>query len=120
MNHCSSSLIRKYFNHKHKARRRCTKRIAILNDFGKFTPDISDFKSQNVQILLNRMLTYYAIKNSGAIEMVHPFQFNDITMRNGIEVNIKTIMCKFLENIPDACWEKITIELNLATSLSNK
>ena len=87
-------------------------RIAILKDHWKFTPTAEDFKEQDAYILITRMAMMYALKQNGEVNMVHESHFNDIAVRLGVDTKIKELLCGFIENLPENCWNKAVAELS--------
>ncbi|MFN8771204.1 MAG: hypothetical protein ACK5Z5_06595 [Neisseriaceae bacterium] len=88
------------------------KRVAIYKDYwGK--PNKSDFEIYDAQIIVDRLLAYYTLNNKGELRMVHPFQINDIAVRNNVNTHFREIMCQEIEQLPESCWQQVIEELDL-------
>ena len=94
-------------------------RISIFKNNWFYVPTIEDFKVQKTQILLNRMLTMYALKQDGKIVMVHPYQINDILLEKKVDANLQDVLCEFINKIPKDCWQNVTHKLNLNKTVKN-
>ena len=89
------------------------KRIAVIQDFWRFTPEPQDFVEYNAQILMNSMFNMYALKN-GKVEMLHHFQIEDIAKhKNRTTTGIAKVLLSYIENIPESLWQDVTDELKL-------
>ncbi|MFN8771036.1 MAG: hypothetical protein ACK5Z5_04905 [Neisseriaceae bacterium] len=88
------------------------KRVAIYKDYwGK--PNKFDFETYDAQVIVDRLLAYYAINNKGEVRMVHPYQISDIAFRNKINTHFREVMCQEIEQLPEGCWQQVLEELNI-------
>ncbi|MBP9742842.1 MAG: hypothetical protein KBD37_05740 [Burkholderiales bacterium] len=88
------------------------KRILKLDDYWHFTPNTNDFKNFGSNLLLNRLLSLYTLKDNKP-EMVHLFQISEAATRNNYSINFDKLICEAIQKIPEDCWEKIKRELCL-------
>ena len=93
------------------------KRIAMLDGYWHLTPSKADFEAQNVSVLMSRMLMMYVLKQNGEIEMLHHFQIDEAAKLNRIEINLADTLCKVIEEIPAASWDKIVQQLNFGQKI---
>ncbi|MFN8769457.1 MAG: hypothetical protein ACK5Z5_09490 [Neisseriaceae bacterium] len=87
------------------------KRIAVFkNYYGRPTKD--DFEANDAHILVDRLLAYHVIKPDGKVRMIHPYQIDEVTIRNNMGGCIEKTMCELINNLPETIWQQIIRELN--------
>ncbi|MFN8771203.1 MAG: hypothetical protein ACK5Z5_06600 [Neisseriaceae bacterium] len=91
------------------------KRIAIFEApwWIRSEPNKSDFEAYDAHILISKSLSYYAINKNNKVTMIHPYQINDIAVRNNINIKFKEFMCQAIDNLPEYCWQQVIEQLHL-------
>ncbi len=86
-------------------------RVAKLNDYWKFTPDVADFTNCKADLLLNRLLGLYTVKDK-RVEMVHLFQISEAAKKHNYSIDFDKLIFDAIQEIPKDCWDKIKQELS--------
>lgn len=90
------------------------KRIAVLDEDYRLTPQEDDFKKYGTHIIVDRMLGLYTLNREGKMQMVQQFQINDVLARHGAKNTLDKLLCDFIESIPESHWENIMHELRFS------
>jgi hypothetical protein len=83
------------------------KRIATLNGYWDLQPSPEDFKALNTKIILTRLLVMYVLNADNKVQMLHEFQVHEIAGRMKAQLNLKDILCNYIEALPEDVWHEV-------------
>ncbi|MBY0379493.1 MAG: hypothetical protein K2P99_03715 [Burkholderiales bacterium] len=96
------------------------KRVAILENWGRVQPELSDFENQKTNLMFSRSFILYALTENNSVQFVFFDDLERTTNRYGYKIGIKDIFLKMINDIPQDIWEKIVEDLRLHKKRPNK